>query len=67
MVRSKYIKNKIISVAVPELAYDQLKELSEVSGQTLPGYVRCLIYREFERLNLPLYAADAELESRTDL
>lgn len=54
-MQGHYIETRVIHVSIPEPAYQQLKKLAEEADRTVPGYVRYLITREFQRLGLPLY------------
>ena len=66
-MQGHYAKSRIIHITIPEAAYLQLKQISEETSRTVPGYVRYLITLEFQRLGLPLYTIISPKESLTDL
>lgn len=52
----KKISKKVV-VGIPLKQYDTLKELAEESGRTIPGYVRWLIWKHLEEMDIsaPLF------------
>lgn len=66
-MQGHYVKSKVLYVSIPEAAHQQLERIAAETGRTVPGYVRYLIIREFERLGLPLYTITNQKGPRTDL
>lgn len=66
-MQGHYTRSKVLSVSIPEPAYQQLRQLAEESRRTVPGYVRYLIVQDFQRRELPLYTIPSQKGPRTDL